>query len=90
MAPEQHDQHRAAQLRLLTQTGPDTLMGKVLRQFWHPVATSSDLAPGTARSLRIMCEDLTLYRGESGAAHLIGGNCAHRCTALHTGWVQGD
>jgi 5,5'-dehydrodivanillate O-demethylase len=37
-----------------------------------------------------MCEDLTLYRGESGTPYLIGGRCAHRCTVLHTGWVKDD
>jgi 5,5'-dehydrodivanillate O-demethylase len=87
---EQHDTTRAAQLRLLTQTGPDTLMGKLFRRFWHPVSESSRVAPGTARALRILGEDLTLYRGESGTPYLIGGRCAHRCTVLHTGWVEGD
>jgi 5,5'-dehydrodivanillate O-demethylase len=87
---ERHDQHHMAQLRLLTRTGPDTLMGKLLRRFWHPIATSAHLQQGTARAIRLMCEDLTLYRGESGHAFLIGGRCAHRCTVLHTGWVQGD
>jgi 5,5'-dehydrodivanillate O-demethylase oxygenase subunit len=81
---------RAKRLQSLTQTGPDTLMGKLLRRFWHPVAVAERLAPGTAQSLRIMCEDLTLYRGESGKAYLVGGRCAHRCTVLHTGWVKDD
>jgi 5,5'-dehydrodivanillate O-demethylase len=87
---EHHDQRHVEQLKLLTQTGPDTLMGQLLRQFWHPIATASKLAPGTARAIRIMCEDLTLYRGESGTPYLIGGRCAHRCTVLHTGWIQDD
>lgn len=87
---EEHDQRRVEQLKLLTQTGPDTLMGKLLRQFWHPIATAGNLAPGAARAIRLLCEDLTLYRGASGTPHLIGGRCAHRCTALHTGWVQED
>jgi len=82
--------NRADQLRLLTQTGPDTWMGKLLRRFWQPVALGSSVAAGTARGLRILDEELTLYRGESGEAHLIGGRCAHRCTVLHTGWVEGD
>ncbi len=72
---EHHDQRHVEQLKLLTQTGPDTLMGKLLRQFWHPVATASKLTPGTARAIRILCEDLTLYRGESGTAYLIAGQC---------------
>jgi 5,5'-dehydrodivanillate O-demethylase oxygenase subunit len=78
------------QLKLLTQTGPETLMGKLLRQFWHPITMSANLAPGSARAIRLMCEDLTLYRGESGTPHLVGGRCAHRCTVMHTGWVQDD
>jgi nitrite reductase/ring-hydroxylating ferredoxin subunit len=40
--------------------------------------------------VRILGEDLTLFRGESGTPYLIGGRCAHRCTVLHTGWVQAD
>ena len=67
--------------RLLHQTAPDTPMGKLLRKFWHPVALSSDLKAGSARPLRVLGESLTLYRGRSGAAHLIGGRCAHRCSA---------
>jgi len=77
-------------LRGLTQTAPDTPMGKLLRTFWQPVAVADSVAPGKARLLRVLSEDLTLYRGESGKPYLIGGRCAHRCTVLHTGWVQDD
>jgi 5,5'-dehydrodivanillate O-demethylase len=37
-----------------------------------------------------MGEDLTLYRWTSGLPYLVGGLCAHRRTALHTGWVEGE
>jgi 5,5'-dehydrodivanillate O-demethylase oxygenase subunit len=77
-------------LRELTQTAPDTLMGKLLRTFWQPVAVADCVAPGKARFLRVLSEDLTLYRGESGTPYLIGGRCANRCTVLHTGWVQDE
>ena len=88
---EQPDIHpRADKLRLLPQTSCDTSMGKLLRQFWHPVARSELLKAGKAQPLRILSEDLTLYRGESGEPHLVGGRCPHRQTLLHTGWVQGD
>ncbi len=69
-------------------TSADTLMGRLLRQFWHPVALSRDLNAGSARPVRVLSEDLTLYRGKSGAPHLVGGHCAHRCTVLHTGIVE--
>jgi 5,5'-dehydrodivanillate O-demethylase oxygenase subunit len=81
---------RTAQLGLLTETAPHTLMGRLLRSFWQPVALADSVAKGMARPLRILEEDLTLYRGDSGRAYLVGGRCAHRCTTLHTGWVRGE
>ncbi len=77
-------------LTLLHQTGPETLMGRLLRSFWQPVATSTSIAKGKARGIRILSEDLTIYRSENGTAHLVGGRCAHRGTVMHTGWVQGE
>jgi 5,5'-dehydrodivanillate O-demethylase oxygenase subunit len=88
--PRQQPDAMAERLKLLTQTGRDTDMGRLLRLFWQPVAVSHSVKPGQARPLRVMGEDLTLYRGESGAAHLVAGRCAHRRTLLHTGWVQGE
>jgi 5,5'-dehydrodivanillate O-demethylase len=81
---------RAERLALLSQTGLETPMGLLLRRFWHPVAVSSELAKGKAMAIRRFSEDLTLYRGESGRAYLVGSRCAHRGTVLHTGWVQGE
>src|SRR5260370_7580171 len=80
----------AERLKLLIETGRDTDMGRLLRMFWHPVATSHSVNAGQARPLRVMGEDLTLYRGESGRAYLVAGRCAHRLNVLHTGWVQGE
>ena len=81
---------RASQWGLLHETSAGTPMGKLLRRFWQPVALSSSVAKGEAKPLKVMGEELTLYRGDSGAAHLVGGRCAHRGTVLHTGWVQGE
>jgi len=75
---------------VLHQTAPDTLMGQLLRKFWQPVALSTDLKAGEARPLRVFGESLTLYRGKSGAPHLIGERCAHRCSLLHTGIVEDE
>jgi 5,5'-dehydrodivanillate O-demethylase oxygenase subunit len=81
---------KAAQARLFSETAGDTLMGKLLRRFWHPIARVQTLEKGRARAIRILSEDLTLYRGESGEFHLIGARCAHRGTILHTGWIEGE
>jgi len=81
---------RGERLRLLSQTSPDSDMGKLLRTFWQPVALSRNLHAGTAQPLRMLGETFTLFRGAGGRAHVVGDRCAHRCTVLHTGWVEGD
>ncbi len=73
-----------------TQTKPGTLGGRYLRQFWHAIGRSIDLAPGQARPVRLLSENFTLYRGESGTAHLTVHHCPHRRTALSVGNVEGD
>ena len=80
----------AARMKSLVETSAHTPMGKVLRKFWHPIALSNSVAPGKAKAVRLLGEDLALYRGESGAAHLIANRCAHRLTKLHTGWIEGE
>src|SRR5581483_409 len=71
-------------------TGPGTPAGAWFRTFWHPIYRSTDLPAGRARPVRLMSEDFTLYRGESGEPHLVAFRCAHRGTQLSTGWVEGD
>jgi 5,5'-dehydrodivanillate O-demethylase len=66
-------------------TGPGTLAGRYLRSFWQPVHNVRDLAAGRAKPLKIMSEEFTLYRGESGEPHLVAFRCAHRGTQLSTG-----
>ncbi len=90
MNQDERRQQRAERLNQLVHCGPNTDMGKLLRKFWHPIALANDLRPRTAKFVRVLGEDLTLYRGESGRLHLIGARCAHRKTLLHTGWVVGE
>jgi 5,5'-dehydrodivanillate O-demethylase len=54
------------------------------------VSRSQDLAAGQAVPIRILGEQFTLYRGQSGEAHLLAFRCAHRGTQLSTGWVEDD
>jgi len=74
----------------LTTTKPGTPGGIFIRQFWHAIARSDDLAPGRAIPIRIMSEDYTLYRGHGGKAQVIGYRCPHRGAQLFLGWVEGD
>src|SRR5437879_11807490 len=74
----------------LEHVGPGTPAGNWMRQFWHPVFRAEDLEPGRARPVRLLGEDFTLYRAESGAVHAVAFRCAHRGTQLSTGWVEGE
>jgi phenylpropionate dioxygenase-like ring-hydroxylating dioxygenase large terminal subunit len=74
----------------IVRTGPGTIAGRYMRSFWQPVARAEDIAIGRAKPLRVMSEDFTLYRGESGAPQVLAPACAHRGTLLSTGWVEGD
>lgn len=71
-------------------TGPDTLAGRYMRLFWHPIHRVEDIRPGQAKPIRIMSRDYTLYRGEGGNAYLVSNRCAHRGTQLSVGWVEGE
>ena len=71
-------------------TGPGTLAGNYLRRFWHPIHRAEELRAGEAKPIEIMSEGFTLYRGETGAPHVVGFRCPHRGTQLSAGWVEGD
>ena len=74
----------------LASIGPQSLAGKMLRMYWQPVYNSEKLKKGRPARLKILGEDFTLYRGESGKAHLVGARCPHRGLLLSTGRVKGD
>lgn len=74
----------------IVHTGPGTLAGRYLRRIWQPVYHSADIAPAQAKPLCIMGETFTLYRGASGALHLVDGFCPHRGAQLSAGFVEGD
>lgn len=74
----------------LIHVGPGSLAGSFLRRFWHPAYCGPDLPAGKAKPIRVLGEELTLYRGEGGQPHVVAFRCAHRGTQLSTGWVEGD
>lgn len=58
---------------------------------WFVVALSSELDAGPPRPLRALGRDLVLYRGESGAPHLVDAYCPHLGAHLgHGGCVEGE
>ncbi len=74
---------------LLTQTGPGTPCGRLLRSYWQPVATAEEMPlGGDPMPVRIMGEDLVLFRDDKDRLGLIGLHCAHRGTDLSYGRVE--
>ena len=75
--------------QLLTQTGPGTPGGELMRRYWQPVALSEEVPPGSAPfPVRIFSEDLVLFRDEHGQLGLLGKQCPHRCTDLSYGRIE--
>jgi phthalate 4,5-dioxygenase oxygenase subunit len=78
-----------AQNDLLTQTGPGTPCGQLLRSYWQPIAAAEEMpSGGDPMPIRIMSEDLVLFRDDQGRLGLIGQFCAHRGTDLSYGRVE--
>ena len=71
----------------LVQVGPGTPSGELLRRYWHPVATSDEVTT-RPREIRMLGEDLILYRDRSGTPGLLEPRCCHRGTTLYFGRVE--
>jgi nitrite reductase/ring-hydroxylating ferredoxin subunit len=72
----------------LTHVRRDTPGGEYLRRFWHPVAMAEEIARDTPVALRILGEDLVLFRDKSGAVGLLHRHCSHRGTSLEYGIIE--
>lgn len=80
----------AEQNRRLTQVGPGTAMGELLRRYWHPVAAEDQFETESKRPLRILGEDLVLYRMSNGEYGLTERHCPHRRADFSNGYVEDD
>jgi hypothetical protein len=73
----------------LTRTNRGTPGGDFLRRYWQPVALAEEMAPGAPPTpVRIMGEDLVLFRDEFGRLGLIARRCAHRGVDLSYGRIE--
>ena len=72
----------------LTEVGPGTMMGDLLRRYWHPVAAASQLDQEPVLPVELLGEKLVLFRDNSGALGLLARGCAHRQTSLVYGMPE--
>jgi 5,5'-dehydrodivanillate O-demethylase len=78
----------AANNDLLTRVGPGTPMGELLRRYWQPVAGASELETNPIKAIRILSENLVLYRDQGGRYGLVDRHCPHRRADMSYGWVE--
>ena len=74
---------------LLTRVGPGTPAGEVLRRYWHPVAVAKELTDeNPTKFIRVLGEDLVLFKDKSGNVGLIADHCVHRGASMLYGRVE--
>jgi 5,5'-dehydrodivanillate O-demethylase oxygenase subunit len=66
----------------LTRVGPGTPCGELMRRYWHPIAAVSQMKNRSTMPIRILGEDLVLYKDRSGTFGLIEPRCPHRRMGL--------
>ena len=76
-----------AENELLTRVGPGTPGGEMLRRYWWPIQ-ASDHVTDKPVPIRLMGEDLVLFRDGNGRLGLLGRACAHRGSSLEFGRVE--
>jgi 5,5'-dehydrodivanillate O-demethylase len=72
--------------RALTEVGAGTPGGELLRRYWHPIAALSELDDRATKPVRLLGEDLVLYKDGSGNLGLIEAQCPHRNASLALGF----
>lgn len=66
----------------ITRVGPGTPCGELMRRYWHPIAASGQLRDRGTRPVRLLGENLVLYRDKAGKLGLVEPHCPHRGASL--------
>lgn len=88
----------AAQNELVTRIGPGTPCGQVLRHYWQPAALVDEfdaaldprIAGRALKAVRLLGQDLVLFRDASGRYGLLDRPCPHRGADLAYARHEGD
>lgn len=89
---------KADQNQLLTQIGPKSACGQLLRLYWQPIALLDEFDPNLdpkmlnrpIKTIRVLGEDLVLFKNDQGEFGLIDQHCAHRGVDLSYARYEGD
>ena len=69
----------------LTRVGPGMPCGNFLRRYWFPLRPYAQLLSETVMKVRLLGEDLVLFRTREGELGLIGDKCAYRSAGMEYG-----
>jgi 5,5'-dehydrodivanillate O-demethylase len=72
----------------LTRVGPGTPMGELLRRYWYPVAFVKDLDEWPIKKVRLLGEDLALWKTPQGGYGIMQERCPHRHASMVYGVVE--
>lgn len=81
MTPEENER--------LTRVGPGTPAGNMLRRYWWPVWFSEKVTDKPV-PVRLLGEDLVLFRDGKGKVGILERRCPHRGASLEHGRVEAD
>jgi phthalate 4,5-dioxygenase oxygenase subunit len=72
---------------MLTRVGPGTPMGELMRRYWIPAAFSHQIAQPDCPPVRVrlMGENLVLFRDTGGRVGLVDERCPHRTASMFFG-----
>lgn len=82
----------------ITRIGPGTPCGELMRRYWQPAALVDEFDPRfdpsmaerPVKTVRLLGEDLVLFRDGAGAFGLLARNCPHRGADLSFGRLEGE
>ena len=73
----------------LTRVGPGTPAGELLRRYWFPVVVANEITDEhPTKFVRLLAEDLVLFKDKSGRVGLLADHCSHRGASLLYGRVE--
>lgn len=79
----------AEENQLLTQVNRGTPCGELLRRYWHPVAAAAELTEKKPiLPVKMLGEELVVFRDRKGNYGLMGEHCPHRLASLAYGRVE--
>lgn len=70
----------------LTRVGAGTPMGELMRRYWIPIRPYAQLLEENVLPVRVLGEDLVLFRTLQGELGLVGDRCPHRLSKLEYGF----